>query len=392
MKKKKVVVNDIQKDCHDIISLAPKYDEDIKQYEDIITSALSELEHPKTKKKKNKNIAITGIYGAGKSTVIRSYFNLKEEDVCYVTLGYYSSKEDTNIVEETIEEVKQDKKEVESKTIKKKVYTDDEIEKGILQQILYSKRPGIISHSRFSRIDKFEDLCSELLFSFTAAFFIVLLINWFYSYISNNNFISLLSKLSFWITLILSTIFGGVLILMILRGLLKINKFTFHNLEIGKNKNDESVLNNNIDELLHFFLYNKESIVVFEDLDRLPNAIEVFSKLKEINAILNSSIENKTIQFIYVTGDSIFKNGEDRTKFFDIIIPIVPLVSNMNAKSYLLSKKIDIFSDIEEANIKTVSKYIKDYRQASDIINEYRIYLNNYMERIDSGYNNNLLL
>ena len=317
---------------------------------------------------------------------------MKEEDVCYVTLGYYSSKEDTNIVEETIEEVKQDKKEVESKTIKKKVYTDDEIEKGILQQILYSKRPGIISHSRFSRIDKFEDLCSELLFSFTAAFFIVLLINWFYSYILNNNFISLLSKLSFWITLILSTIFGGVLILMILRGLLKINKFTFHNLEIGKNKNDESVLNNNIDELLHFFLYNKESIVVFEDLDRLPNAIEVFSKLKEINAILNSSIENKTIQFIYVTGDSIFKNGEDRTKFFDIIIPIVPLVSNMNAKSYLLSKKIDIFSDIEEANIKTVSKYIKDYRQANDIINEYRIYLNNYMERIDSGYNNNLLL
>lgn len=392
MKKKKVVVNDIQKDCHDIISLAPKYDEDIKQYEDIITSALSELEHPKTKKKKNKNIAITGIYGAGKSTVIRSYFNLKEEDVCYVTLGYYSSKEDTNIVEETIEDTRKDNEKVESKSIKKKIYTDDEIEKGILQQILYSKRPGIISNSRFSRIDKFEDLCSELLFSFSVSFFTSLLINWFYSYISNNNFISLISKLSFWLTLILSTIFGGILVLMILRGLLKINKFTFHNLEIGKNKNDESVLNNNIDELLHFFLYNKESIVVFEDLDRLPNAIEVFSKLKEINAILNSSIENKTIQFIYVTGDSIFKNGEDRTKFFDIIIPIVPLVSNMNAKSYLLSKKIDIFSDIEEANIKIVSKYIKDYRQANDIINEYRIYLNNYMERIDSGYNNNLLL
>lgn len=307
-------------------------------------------------------------------------------------MGYYSSKEDTNIVEETIEEIKQENKEVESKTIKKKVCTDDEIEKGILQQILYSKRPRIISHSRFSRIDKFEDLRSELLFSFTVAFLIVLLINWFYSDISNNNFISLLSKLSFWISLILSTIFGGVLILMILRGLLKINKFTFHNLEIGKNKNDESILNNNIDELLHFFLYNKESIVVFEDLDRLPNVIEVFSKLKEINAILNSSIENKTIQFIYVTGDSIFKNGEDRTKFFDIIIPIVPLVSNMNAKSYLLSKKIDIFSDIEETNIKTVSKYIKDYRQANDIINEYRIYLNNYIERIEENYNKNLLM
>lgn len=392
MKKKRTEVKDMQNDYYDIISLAPKYDEDIKQYEHIISSALLETEHSKTTKKKNKNIAITGIYGAGKSTVIRSYFNLKEEDVCYVTLGYYSSKEDTNIVEETIEDTRKDNEKVESKSIKKKIYTDDEIEKGILQQILYSKRPGIISNSRFSRIDKFEDLCSELLFSFSVSFFTSLLINWFYSYISNNNFISLISKLSFWLTLILSTIFGGILVLMILRGLLKINKFTFHNLEIGKNKNDESVLNNNIDELLHFFLYNKESIVVFEDLDRLPNAIEVFSKLKEINAILNSSIENKTIQFIYVTGDSIFKNGEDRTKFFDIIIPIVPLVSNMNAKSYLLSKKIDIFSDIEEANIKIVSKYIKDYRQANDIINEYRIYLNNYMERIDSSYNNNLLL
>lgn len=124
MKIRRKKEKDIQKECHGIISLAPKYDEDIKQYEDIITSALSELEHPKTKKKKNKNIAVTGIYGAGKSTVIRSYFNLKEEDVCYVTLGYYSSKEDTNIVEETIEEIKQENKEVESKTIKKKVCTD----------------------------------------------------------------------------------------------------------------------------------------------------------------------------------------------------------------------------------------------------------------------------
>lgn len=392
MKKKKVVVNDIQRDRHDIISLAPKYDEDIKQYEDIITSALSELEHPKTEKKKNKNIAITGIYGAGKSTVIRSYFNLKEEDVCYVTLGYYSSKEDTNIVEETIEEVKQENKEVESKTTKKKVYTDDEIEKGILQQILYSKRPRIISHSRFSRIDKFEDCKEELSFSVIISLCIALLISWFYSYITNNNFIVLLAQPSFLITLIISTIFGGVLVLMILRGLLKINKFTFHDLEIGKDNIDESVLNNNIDELLHFFLYNKESIVVFEDLDRLPNAIEVFSKLKEINAILNSSIENKTIQFIYATGDSVFKNGEDRTKFFDIIIPIVPLVSNMNAKSYLLSKKENIFSNIKEVNIKTVSKYIKDYRQANDIINEYRIYLNNYIDRIEENYNKNLLI
>ena len=58
MKKKKVVVNDIQRDRHDIISLAPKYDEDIKQYEDIITSALSELEHPKTEKKKNVVIPV----------------------------------------------------------------------------------------------------------------------------------------------------------------------------------------------------------------------------------------------------------------------------------------------------------------------------------------------
>lgn len=54
MKIRRKKEKDIQKECHGIISLAPKYDEDIKQYEDIITSALSELEHLKTKKKKIK--------------------------------------------------------------------------------------------------------------------------------------------------------------------------------------------------------------------------------------------------------------------------------------------------------------------------------------------------
>ena len=53
----------------------------------------------------------------------------------------------------------------------------------------------------------------------------------------------------------------------------------------------------------------------------------IFSKLRELNHILNnnSNKKNKSIKFIYMIRDDIFSKYE-RTKFFDFIVPIVPVL------------------------------------------------------------------
>lgn len=58
--------------------------ENLDFYEDALDFALNE--------KDIKNIAITGIYGAGKSSVLESYKNLKSQDKKWGLYPYFSCK------------------------------------------------------------------------------------------------------------------------------------------------------------------------------------------------------------------------------------------------------------------------------------------------------------
>lgn len=72
--------------------------------------------------------------------------------------------------------------------------------------------------------------------------------------------------------------------------------------------------------------------VVFEDMDRLnqKDCIEIFSRLREINYMLNQRLSgDKYIRFIYVIKDEVL-NELQHAKFFDYILPIVP---GMNKRS-----------------------------------------------------------
>ena len=73
--------------------------------------------------------------------------------------------------------------------------------------------------------------------------------------------------------------------------------------------------------------------VVFEDMDRLnqKDCIEIFSRLREINYMLNQRLSgDKYIRFIYVIKDEVL-NELQHAKFFDYILPIVP---GMNKRSF----------------------------------------------------------
>ncbi|QKJ61743.1 hypothetical protein HQN62_00935 [Flavobacterium sp. M31R6] len=77
--------------------------------------------------------------------------------------------------------------------------------------------------------------------------------------------------------------------------------------------------------------------------------------------------------FVYAVQDDTFKKDE-RTKFFDFIIPVIPVINYSNSGTELLNK-IDIKEDkIEKSFIDEVSLYLSDKRTLISIVNEYKMY------------------
>lgn len=150
-----------------------------------------------------------------------------------------------------------------------------------------------------------------------------------------------------------------------------------------------SIINDNLHDILVFFHNAELDVVVFEDIDRLDNAMEIFTKLRELNETINRSHEfqsiKKKVLFIYALKDDILPIPEARTKFFDLIIPIVPLVSSDNsynlfsqelkeiAKRYPQKDFIAINECISDDFLYTVGPYISDIRSIRNIVTEFYI-------------------
>ena len=152
--------------------------------------------------------------------------------------------------------------------------------------------------------------------------------------------------------------------------------------KVEKDNNlSESVFNKNLDEIMYFFEATGYKIVFFEDLDRLDDR-KIFVHLRELNNLLNNddTIKEKPIVFIYAVKDDIFTK-DDRTKFFDFIIPVIPVINSTNSGEILLkrlqeSEKNGIQHNISSDFIFDVSPYISDMRVMQNIYNEFVIYKN----------------
>lgn len=95
-------------------------------------------------------------------------------------------------------------------------------------------------------------------------------------------------------------------------------------------EDDESIFNKNMDEIVYFFEETGYDTVFIEDLDRFEST-EIFIKLRELNTILNNYEQiKKRIAFVYAIRDDIFVKDE-RTKFFDFIIPVIPIINSTNS-------------------------------------------------------------
>ncbi|WP_455617034.1 YobI family P-loop NTPase [Eisenbergiella sp.] len=325
-----------------------------------------------------KNIALAGPYGAGKSSIIETYLKrhrLKRKKSLRISMATF--------VENSVNK---------DGTQHKIDIGKDEVEQGILKQLFYKVNYKKIPQSRYRKLHKIG--CKRIFCYLVVVIIISIVVIYIFL---PDIFISLIGKIvtagaSINLTAVTSLILFGsmflcflVMVVILYRSILshfKVKEFKLPVDTTVKNENDstESVFNKNLDEIVYFFEETKFRYVFFEDLDRLENS-KVFVHLRELNMLLNNyEVIKKPIVFIYAVKDNIFSDT-DRTKFFDFIVPVIPIINSTNSGETLLEKlaiseKKGIKHQISENFVLDVSPFISDMRILQNIYNEFSVYKN----------------
>ena len=328
-----------------------------------------------------KNLAITGPYGSGKSSILRSFFKKHDKDFNFLNISLAEFEWEANGNEPNGSGLGS------SEGTKGNTNNMDKlVELSILQQIFYKVKPEELPDSRLERIKNI----SPKMVGFVSAALVVWLVS-IYSLFEFNYFPNLnpTSWRFNWIAIILFIITLGGLFFIIKRGAKwvyrsNINKVSIKGVELGK-EISESILNRHLDEILYFFERTKYDVVVIEDLDR-QEELNIFTKLREINYLINNSKQviseqRKKVTFVYAVRDDILKE-KDRTKFFDFVIPVIPFINSYNSNEKLRERLLTVKNKslthpITEEFIDDISLYIDDMRLLLNICNEYEIYKEN---------------
>lgn len=311
-----------------------------------------------------RNIAIIGPYGSGKSSVIDSFI-LTDTKNSYLRVSLANFCETTKITDE----------------IEKK------IEEQILQQLFYQISHDDIPFSGFKKIGHIDKKHLKAVgFKLIIWFFSLAFIPGVFKTLNQNLLsISSLGFLKFWSEITwYGTIFNIIILSIFSAGLYYIIKEIIRIKQKGQFRKlvmnpaqlelaEDSALNKYIDELIYFFEATEKNVVIIEDLDRF-NSIVLFSKLKEVNFLINNSPKvTKSIKFVYAIKDDIFTDNYNRTKFFDFILPIVPVINTTNSGDKLREMLIGDYQ-LASSFINDISLYMHDMRLLKNIVNEFKVY------------------
>lgn len=373
---------------------------------------------------KIRNIALAGTYGSGKSSIIETFIKYREAQektksfwktlLARISCKCSNKKNDfmlklsmaTFLSGITLEHAQENKGDdiSEDKTStsiggEKIRIPIDEVERGILKQLFYKVHPRKLPQSRYRRLFKMEfwwsvaKTCGGLLFLWMIISVFNPLIG---TYIVEDidlawQFIYRSIGRSWVYSDLVNIICGGALLLAVSVIAVYIYRKFLSKVSIKEikllsdvaascdNENLDSIFNKNLDEIIYFFEETGYRCVIFEDLDRFDDP-KVFIHLRELNNLLNASyiIKDGPIVFIYAVRDDIFE-AVDRTKFFDFVIPVVPVITATNSGEILNKilkgiKNSKVKSDISEEFLLDISPYISDMRMLQNICNEFAMY------------------
>ena len=368
--------------------LIPDESSKLGQYEKILDETLQN--------DKLLNIALTGSYGAGKSSVIRAYnYKHKDKKFIYVTLTAFQKNaevpkgKDTNegiagkIINQLVHQMKtsdipQTKFHVKELIHPSKVIKYTAAVLGLIISGLYGiKYWGIRNIAEKLDIDILWFLCGKIGIGVMATIFLASLGVLTYSIIKRQ---------------LMHPFIAGLKI--------KGNEVPI------KNPEEDENFDKYLDEIIYLFQKSSVDAIVFEDIDRF-NDNSIYVKLREMNYLINErenvywsekriqrnkkknqkrrvkkgteavlKKETNKVRFIYLLRDDLFA-AEDRTKFFDLIIPIIPITDSSNAyeQMHTIFNKHGIeLKEEQKQFLKRIMPYFNEQRLIKNIYNEFSIY------------------
>ena len=338
------------------------------------------------------NIAVTGPYGSGKSSVIKTFKERVDKDVKILDISLATldadaslyATENTTIAGDSGTDIQQP-----TITAEQKETLNRKIEFSILQQLVYRKALETLPFSRLRKIRHFSKQTIQTMAMYVVGAVVLIAfalqldfmqIPLFYKTfgfpITIQHVISIVS-----IILLLTMMYETVAYIIKNYGGIRLQKISVGGNEIDIH-DDGSIFNRHLDEILYFFQCTDYNVVIIEDLDRF-NTTDIFLKLRELNYLINKSeIIGRTIKFVYAVKDDMFKDSS-RSKFFDYITTVIPVITTTNSKDMLKRalKEQGHEGEVADDDIRDIAFHIDDMRLLYNIVNEYH----QYTQRLDKN-------
>lgn len=347
------------------ISLLSPID-DFKRHKEYIIRLKNAIDQPNV-----FNIALIGSYGAGKSSILKTF------------KAYYPEYHYVNVSLASFVEVNMSESDSTPKSNEDSF--EEQLEYSILQQLFYHVKATNIPESRFGRIER-TSRKKRIFVVVCILLFVVANLCLFCQEQVTKYFLipTEVLKSSFLFGLSICVFILGICVILF-QLILFIKKISIKNLTLDKatlefeEKKNVSIMNRYLDEILYLFQEKKYNVVIFEDIDRFENT-HIFTKLRELNLILNQSEEiGRRIVFLYALKDDIFANAEERTKFFDYIVPVIPFVNASNSGDLFRRKISDLHipeAEVSSSFITDISAFVNDMRVLTNVVNEFDLYRN----------------
>ncbi|MFC0532015.1 YobI family P-loop NTPase [Phytohabitans kaempferiae] len=345
-----------------LLPLTPQFQPE--QHEEYVVRLTAALQEPDV-----RNIALTGRYGAGKSSVLKAFTDQHTGRVLNLSLSTLGPSEDEQSI-------------------------TNRIEKELVKQLLHSQPQRTLPRSHFRRIDK-PNLRRAVAFATTQVAVVALIL----FLLGRFPRLPGATKDHPWPVRAGTVLLFGLLMVAVLTWIRQVihnrvvSSVSAAGATVALEAVEVSYFDKYLDEIVYFFESTNFDIVVFEDLDRFDDP-HIFEALRELNTLLNTShaARGRTIRFVYALKDSIFERlGNDtmqlddgasaesvranRTKFFDLVVPVVPFITHRTSRDLLTQLLADpALVPVTPELVDLVARHISDMRLLKNIRNEYAVF------------------
>lgn len=354
--------------------LTPTKDVDLKIYDKALQYVFEN--------KDINNIAISGPYSSGKTSLLESYkVRHKEKKFLHISLAHFQEEAASQKMDQMVDQ----------ETESNKLSLEAKLEGKILNQLAQQIDPKDIAQTNF-RIKRTVSNAACIINACIVMVYIIAALHIF-RFESWKRFVTgltsselqrflfqTISPYSLLLSVLLVILISGYGVYWLIRT--QKNKMIFRKLNLKGNEieifeeDNNSYFDKYLNEVLYLFENSKMDVIVFEDIDRFEDH-KIFERLREINTLVNIRLKkkDKTLRFFYLLRDDIFTN-KDRTKFFDYIIPVIPVMDSSNSYNQFINylKKGEIFDLFDQKFLQGISLYVDDMRILKNIYNEFLIY------------------